>query len=167
MAGAAGPGESSERRYSREVAAPRIEVRPYLPAHLGRILSIERACFAGEAYTGELFRHFYEACSDLFLTAFRDGRIVGYSITCARGHSAEIVSIAVDPTHQRDGAGSALLAYSINRLRRSHCQELHLMVRASDRGAIGFYRGFGFVAGETVDAYYRDGAAGLRMERAI
>ena len=146
---------------------PRIEIRAYLPAHLSRILLIEQACFAKEAYPAELFRHYYDTCPNLFLTAFRGGRLLGYSITCAHHRGAEVISIAVDPAHRRDGVGSYLLAYTINRLRQSRCETLRLMVRATDHGAVAFYREFGFTAGETVENYYRNGVAGLRMERTI
>jgi ribosomal protein S18 acetylase RimI-like enzyme len=147
--------------------SPRIEIRAYLPTHLRRVLLIERACFAEEAYPAELFRQYYDTYPNLFLTAFRGGRLVGYSITCSHHHGAEVISIAVDPAHRRDGVGSYLLAYTINRLRQRHCQTLRLMVRATDHGTVAFYRAFGFTAGETVENYYRDGIAGLRMELTI
>jgi ribosomal-protein-alanine N-acetyltransferase len=145
----------------------RIEIRAYLPAHLRRVLLIEQACFAEEAYPAELFRQYYDTYPNLFLTAFRGGRLAGYSITCAHHRGAEVISIAVDPSHRRDGVGSNLLAYTINRLRQSRCEMLRLMVRASDYGAVAFYSKFGFTAGRTVESYYRYGVAGLRMERTI
>jgi len=112
----------------------RIEIRPFVRRHLERVLAIEEACFAREAYPRELFLELYQGCGRWFFVARRAGRIAGYSVASTEEAEAEIVSIAVAPEHRRAGVATALLRHTLASLRRARVGSVTLMVRPDNPG---------------------------------
>jgi [ribosomal protein S18]-alanine N-acetyltransferase len=143
---------------------------------LDRILQIEHASFGKDAYDRNLFADLTRKCGELFLVAAISGRVCGYMVTCigerhqsttvkpASG-GAELVSIAVDPKHRGKGVASALMDSTLRRLRRRGVVQFHLMVKGTNKAAIGFYMGYGFHKLRTVRGYYEDGADGWLMAK--
>jgi len=140
-----------------------IEIRPFLRRHLERVLTIENACFAREAYPRELFLELHHECARTFFVARRARRIVGYSVASAAEGAAEIVSLAVLPEHRRAGVATALLRHTLSRLRRARVAVVTLMVRTDNLPAIRFYRRLGFRAAGRIARYYEDRSDGLLM----
>ncbi len=136
--------------------SPRIEVEPFQPRQLPRIVAIERASFGRDAYPPDLLRELYQDCGNLFLVAKRSGRIAGYIVSCREDRQAELVSIAVDPRFRTAGIGSALLRATLARLRRARTQRFGLMVKTDNQAAIAFYEKFGFIRARRVRRYYED-----------
>ena len=131
------------------------------------ILRVERACFGKDAYDRKLFAEYSHTCGALFLVAQSRDRICGYSLTCARGDRAELVSIAVDPPARGKGVASALLESTLRRLRRRKIARLWLMVRVTNAVAREFYERYGFFKVRIVRGYYEDGADGYLMRKAV
>jgi len=75
-----------------------------------------------------------------------------------------IITIGVSLSHRRRGFGRLMLATAEKRL---HKPFVRLTVRASNVPAITLYRSMGYSVIERKVAYYRDGEAGLIMEKAI
>lgn len=93
-----------------------------------------------------------------------DGSLAGF-VSASRGLSCErgwIITLGVDPAHQRRGLGAALLATAEARLKRAF---VRLTVRESNVPALQLYRRAGYTVIERRPAYYRDGEAGLIMEK--
>ncbi len=74
---------------------------------------------------------------------------------------ARIYSLAVDPAWRGQGLGVALIAEIAN---RTH-QRLSLEVRVDNVPARALYERLGFVAGESLPAYYANGIDGIRYRR--
>ncbi len=144
-----------------------VEIRAFLPRHLDRIVEIERACFARHAYPASLFLDLHRECGPLFLVAKRARRIVGYSVTCAGGTAAEVVSLGVDSPYRNSGVATALLRHTMVRLKRSGVATLALMVRVANSEAIRLYRHLGFRAAGRIPRYYEDRSDGLLMRRRL
>ena len=70
----------------------------------------------------------------------------------------------MSPAHQRRGLGAALLARAEARIGRP-C--VRLTVRESNQPAIRLYQRAGYAVIERKIGYYRDGEAGLVMEKRI
>jgi [ribosomal protein S18]-alanine N-acetyltransferase len=128
-------------------------------------MEIEHSSFGDDAYDRNLFAEFFHKWGDLFLVAERRGKVCGYMVTCVRGERAELVSVAVDPAERGRGAGSALLAGTLRRLRRRGAARLGLMVRQTNAPARAFYEKFGFRKVRIVRKYYEDGEDGLLMTK--
>jgi ribosomal-protein-alanine N-acetyltransferase len=144
-----------------------VEIRPYLPRHLKRVLEIEQACFLADAYPRELFEELYRESAGLFFVARRARRIVGYCVSTVEGTAAEIVSVAVLPEQRANGIGRALLMYTMRRLRGRRIRTAVLTVRLDNAGAIRLYRELHFRAAGRIARYYEDGSDGLLMRRRL
>ncbi len=145
--------------------AESIEIGEFQLRQLDRVVKIERSCFCRYAYPRTLLADLHRQCGPLFLVAKRSRRIAGYSVTCIESDSAEIVSVAVDPRHQRHGVATALLKRTIHLARRAGIVRIELVVRVGNGAAIRLYRRLGFRTAELIPGYYEDGADGLRMQR--
>jgi ribosomal-protein-alanine N-acetyltransferase len=131
------------------------------------ILRVENLSFGKDAYDRKLFAEYSRTCGSLFLVARSRGRICGYSLTCARGNRADLVSIAVDPPARGKGVASALLESTLRRLRRRKVAHLSLMVRVTNSVAREFYEKFQFTKVRIVRGYYEDGGDGYLMRKAL
>lgn len=95
-----------------------------------------------------------------------DGSLAAF-VCATRGLARDrawIVTLGVNPVHQRRGLGAALLARAEARIGRP-C--VRLTVRESNQPAIRLYQRAGYVVIERKIGYYRDGEAGLVMEKRI
>lgn len=82
---------------------------------------------------------------DLFFVATAEERVVGTVMGGYDGHRGWIYSVAVDPTFQRQGIGSALLHHVEAALTQRGCLKINLQVRASNTEVIAFYERLGYV----------------------
>jgi [ribosomal protein S18]-alanine N-acetyltransferase len=146
---------------------PPFSVRPMRPADLDRILAIEKASFRRDAYDRNLFAAYARKCGEFFLVAVGKGEMAGYILGCRTRAGAELVSIAVNPQSRRAGVASALMDRLLYRLKRAGIRKLRLTVRATNRGALRFYRKYGFTKVRLVPGYYEDGRDGWLMEKPL
>ncbi len=146
---------------------PAIRIAAFRPAHLDRVLEIERACFGRLAYSRRLFMELHERCGPLFLVARRGSLLAGYAVACGDGGAAEIVSIAVDPRCRGRGVGRTLMGRLLELLAGAGIARVALMVRTDNSAAMRFYRRFGFRRARLVARYYEDGADGWLMRRVL
>ena len=82
----------------------------------------------------------------------------GFLIARTASGEAEILTLAVDPAHRRQGVARALLAATIARLRLAGITQLFLEVESGNQAAEGLYRGFGAESVGRRQAYYEHGA---------
>ena len=146
------------------MTSPGFRIRPFRPADLAAVLAVERPSFRGDAYPGSLFLDYYRRGA-LFLVAEAAGAVAGYSLAWTGAGRAELVSIAVAPSHRRAGAGKALLEGTLRRLRRRGAGRVSLMVKTTNEAAQRFYDSFGFRRVRRVRGYYEDGSDGFLMLR--
>jgi len=69
---------------------------------------------------------------------------------------AELRNMAIDPDHQAQGVGKALLEDGRRRLLESGVRKIFLEVRPSNRPALGLYYSMGFWIHSVRKDYYRD-----------
>jgi ribosomal protein S18 acetylase RimI-like enzyme len=87
---------------------------------------------------------------DLFLVGLRDGTVVASVMAGYEGHRGWLNYLAVDPAHQGEGLGRAIVTEAEVRLRASGCPKVNLQVRTSNRAAIDFYRRIGYSLDDVV-----------------
>ena len=144
-----------------------VQIRTATSRDIGALLRIESACFASEAWDAELFRDYLDISGDFFVIAKIGTRIAGYAIAFVGDRSAEIDSLAVLPEYRRRGVARALMNALLRQLSRSRIRICSLVVRRSNKAAIGLYRGFGFARVRTIQSYYPDGEHGWLMRREV
>ena len=134
-------------------------------ADLKDILKLESAVFRKDAFTADMFWKLYQECPDFFLIARSQGVIVGYIVACVRGQKAEIISIAVDPTHRRHGIGKTLMTRALAKLKAQGVQCVRLTVRPANLAAIRLYSILGFQRVRRILQYYADSGNALQMRK--
>jgi ribosomal-protein-alanine N-acetyltransferase len=82
----------------------------------------------------------------------------GFLIARAASGEAEILTLAVDPAHRRQGIARALLVATIARLKLAGISQLFLEVESGNDAAEGLYRGLGAKPVGRRPAYYEHGA---------
>jgi ribosomal-protein-alanine N-acetyltransferase len=129
-----------------------------------QVMQLERACFGKDAWPILDIMGALVWPGGVRLKAMLRKRIIGLVIAepAGSGGVSMITTIGVDPAFRRRGIASALL---------SRCEELlpggriRLTVRADNSAAIRLYERFGYAYQNRLLRYYRDGQAGLVMEK--
>ncbi len=123
-----------------------------------------------ETYDPEWLAHHLRRGRETFLVA-RDvptDQVVGFALAERRepleGH---VLALAVDPAHQGEGIGTALLGNVREEMARRGAYRLTLDVRADDPRAQEFYTRHGFLPAGLAAGVYSDGEDAVRMERSL
>lgn len=150
------------------IADPLI-LRKARPGDLEAIHRLELAVFDGDQLSRASLRRFIAAPSAELVVAHAGERLTGYALTGFRKGSgkARLYSIAADPRASVKGVGSALLQAAEAGARRRGAREMLLEVREDNERAIGLYEARGYRRFDVVADYYEDGAAALRMRKAL
>jgi ribosomal protein S18 acetylase RimI-like enzyme len=87
---------------------------------------------------------------ELFFVAELGGQVVGTAMAGYDGHRGWVYYVAVSPSHQRQGIGTALMRRVEQALTAMGCPKLNLQVRAGSPEAVAFYRRLGYDVEERV-----------------
>ena len=141
-------------------------IRAATNADLAAIHRLENVAFS-DPYPRRLLARLLKECPDSFFVAESEsGAVVGYCVASAEGEIAHLISIAVLPGHRRYGIGSALLRKLIASMSAA-VKEMVLEVKVGNTEAIKLYEELSFKRIETIEHYYSDGAAAVKMRLAI
>ena len=146
-----------------------MKVRRFSLNDLADIVRIERASFGREAYSVTIFlAHVFRDRKGFFVAQDDDGHLIGYVLVRVglRGLGVRrggITSIAVAPSHRRQGYGRALMAVALEHLKRNGVENADLEVNVVNRAAQSLYQAFGFVQSRLLPDYYEPSADGLKM----
>jgi len=152
-------------------------LRRFKPSDLERVMHINRVCLP-ENYTTFFFMDLYQRFPETFIVAEENGEVVGY-VMCRietgipsfkllgitkKGH---VISIAVLPSHQREGIGYELMREAMQSMFNYNAKECYLEVRASNVPGVKLYEKMGFEISRTIRGYYADGEAAYVMARKL
>jgi ribosomal-protein-alanine N-acetyltransferase len=88
----------------------------------------------------------------------QDGNEIGFALCRTAADEAELLTIAIQASHRRRGAGRALLECTIALVREHGVRSLFLEVGDDNPAALSLYRRTGFEAvGRRADYYAREG----------
>lgn len=105
-------------------------------------------------------------CLDtVVVTAWTEGRLIGFAIMHFRDESAHLNLLAVDRDYRRLGIGRCLLEWLEEAARVAGTFIVSLEVRAGNRRARGFYRKLGYKEIVHIPRYYCGREAAIRMSR--
>lgn len=95
---------------------------------------------------------------DLFIVAEEAGEVVGTVMAGYDGHRGWLYTVAVRPTRQRKGIGSALLKEAELRLMKAGCAKANLQIRADNEAVAAFYQAHGYLVEERISMGKRFGS---------
>jgi ribosomal-protein-alanine N-acetyltransferase len=127
---------------------------------LAAIMSIQDKTLQGSGWTQADYANLTGDPLGLVLVAELDTmappKTVGFAAFHRVCDEAELRNIAVDPAHQRQGAGRELLAEGRKRLSEQGVKQIYLEVRASNMPAQRLYYSVGFGLRSRRKDYYND-----------
>jgi [ribosomal protein S18]-alanine N-acetyltransferase len=141
------------------VASSTIGIRPAGIFDVESMAAIHAACFA-KGWSANEIGQFVAApgCLSLLASLSREQTVQGFLIARCAGDEAEILTLAVDPNHRRQGLARAILAAAIAALRKAGAKRLFLEVEVANESARGLYQSLGAVAVGRRPRYYEHGA---------
>jgi ribosomal protein S18 acetylase RimI-like enzyme len=139
-----------------------VEIRTYMESDEAAVAALWREVFPDAPPWNEPeadIRRKLAVQRDLFFVAVEGDELVGTALAGYDGHRGWVYYVAVEPSRRRRGIGAALMRRVEEELAAIGCPKLNLQVRASDREAVAFYEGLGYVVEERV-------SMGKRLNRA-
>jgi len=97
--------------------------------------------------------------------ALEDQRIAGFAIMKYGDAEAHLLLLAVQPSAQRRGVGTALTRWVEASALVAGIGQVYLEVRAGNAAARAFYERLGYVAVQGLPGYYQAREAAVRMAR--
>lgn len=139
-----------------------VSIENALPEDIPMVVAIAEVCglshWSSKDYLEEIVR-----TDSIFIKAAGDGGIVagflvGRYVPAAYGDGVDLglYNIGVQPEKQKQGIGKKLMKNLIDECSQTGVRNIFLEVRASNAGAINFYRSFGFVKTGVSKLLYRD-----------
>ena len=122
-------------------------ITPYQDAiHRIQVIALWEAVFGYEAKHNEpsLVIDKKREVDDLFFVAVNDKAVVGTIMCGYDGHRGWIYSLAVAPSHRRQGVGSRLVAHAENALSRKGCTKINLQIMEGNENVAAFYLSLGY-----------------------
>jgi ribosomal-protein-alanine N-acetyltransferase len=144
-----------------------IAIEPFGWWHIPAVTDIELELFPKSPWSESQFWSELAADHRMLLVANDDDVLVGYAGINIDRHDSEIMTIAVRPTHQGKGLGSALLQRMLDASDAARVPRVLLEVEVGNDAAISLYERFGFVRNGIRPNYYGQGIDALLMERHV
>jgi ribosomal-protein-alanine N-acetyltransferase len=121
------------------------------------VMTIEHELFGDEAWSDAMFwSELAQHDTRMYLVEESDGAVTAYAGLCAYApHEAYVQTIAVAPTAQRHGVGTALLLALIAEATGRGAGHLDLEVRADNEAAQRLYQRHGFTEIAVRRGYYQ------------
>lgn len=129
------------------------------------VLAIESASF-GDPWDEDDFLEVLGKRNCIGMVAEAGEQVVGFMIYELHPGHIELGNFAVDPSHQREGIGSQMMAKLLGKLSPGRRTAIELHVRESNLSAQLFYRSHGFKATGVDRGYYEDPDEGAYVMRA-
>ena len=130
-----------------------VEIRPYAECDERAVTALWAEVLADPAPHNDPARVIRQKLAlerDLFFVAVVDGAVVGTVMGGYDGHRGWVYALAVRPTHQRRGIGTALVRHLETALAGRGCLKVNLQVRASNIEVVAFYESLGYEVEERV-----------------
>ena len=95
------------------------------------------------------------------------GETTGFILCRAMAGDSEVLTLAVAPSHRRQGVGRGLLEAALAEAGRRGAEAMFLEVAADNAPALALYRSVGFAQVGLRRGYYPDGADALVMRQEL
>ncbi|MCL1899897.1 MAG: GNAT family N-acetyltransferase [Promicromonosporaceae bacterium] len=152
-----------------------LEIRPLRAEDFDRVLELEQALFGQSAWTQRMLAEelggwgrWYVvaaqpveqavgrlAAGHVAARAAEQSRVVGYAGLWFDGEIAQVMTLGVDPGHQRAGVGRALMEALITRSRALRASAVWLEVAVTNAAALALYEELGFTRQGIRRRYYQ------------
>ncbi len=137
-----------------------MKVRQFSREDLWQILAVQAKCPQAAQWVESDYARLERDPGGMILVAeletMTPPKVLGFATLHRIIDEAELLNLAVDPEHQHQGVGKALLDEARRRLLEQGAKRVYLEVRLSNRAALGLYYSAGFGLHSLRKDYYRD-----------
>jgi len=122
-------------------------IRPFDEADEAQVVALWKEVFAGDPPWNEptaVIRRKLGVQRDLLLVGELAGDVVATVMAGYDGFRGWVYHLAVAPAVRRNGYGRAMMREAESHLRTLGCPKVNLQIRATNAGAIAFYRAIGY-----------------------
>jgi ribosomal protein S18 acetylase RimI-like enzyme len=131
-----------------------IAISPYADSiHRGQVVELWKTVFGYETTHNNpslAIDKKLEVDDKLFLVAVADTKVVGTIMAGYDGHRGWLYSVAVAPSHRRQGIGSRLVSHAESALICKGCVKINLQTMEGNESAAAFYESLGYVVEKRV-----------------
>ena len=135
--------------------------------HIPAVLELEAELFPESPWSEAQFWSELAAEDRHLLVSMDHDQVVGYAGIRLGGQASEIMTLAVRPSYQGRGIGTALLRALLDAADHAGAPRALLEVEVGNDRAIALYERFGFVRDGVRKNYYGIGIDALLMERHV
>jgi len=125
-----------------------IIITPYVDAvHRSQVVTLWETVFGYEAAHNNpslVIDKKVEVNDQLFFVAVAGVSVVGTIMAGYDGHRGWIYSVAVAPSHRRQGIGSRLVSHAEKALTDKGCMKINLQIIESNERVVAFYSSLGY-----------------------
>ena len=133
-----------------------ISVRPMTLDDIPQVIALEARAMSEGWHPGAYEHELQHNGAARYIVEEREGAIVGFAGLWLQFDQAHVVTVAVDPVHQRLGLGSVLVRELLRIAEDEGMEDATLEVRDSNAAARALYRKFGFYEVGVRKKYYLD-----------
>jgi ribosomal protein S18 acetylase RimI-like enzyme len=122
--------------------------------HRGQVIALWETVFGYEAAHNKpdlVIDKKLEFGDELFFVAVADGAVVGTVMAGYDGHRGWIYSVAVAPSHRRQGIGTQLVTHAERALTGKGCVKINLQILEGNEKVSGFYASLGYAVEKRVN----------------
>ena len=130
-----------------------MKIRPYLDEDKTELLALWTEIFPAESPHNDPQTSLDKKLRtdrDLLLVALIDDRVIGSVMGGYDGHRGWVCSLAVTPSHRRQGIASSLMHAIEEKLKARGCLKVNLQVLSSNAEVVSFYKELGFKIEERI-----------------
>lgn len=139
------------------------DIRALTPSDAEALAAIHAACFARAWPAASLRTLIADPAGVGFVARSARRSPSGFVLGRIAADEAEILTLAVMPSHRRQGVASALCAHLLTALRARGASALFLEVSEMQAPALALYAGLGFAPVGLRPRYYEDGSDAILM----
>jgi ribosomal-protein-alanine N-acetyltransferase len=141
-------------------------VRDADAADLDPVCSLERALFGHDAWSPRSLEQEFHALGNgrLLRVAVAGTRLVGYALLSYTDDTGDLLRVAVNPGHHRQGIASRLCLELLEAAGRQGCTRVLLEVAADNSPALALYAPLGFAEIARRPRYYANGVDAVVMQ---
>ena len=140
-------------------------LREWTKDDLPKIAEMERAYFAGDAWSEKMLLDTMESSFSWTVLIENGGQVCGYACLMTLFETAELLNIAVDKAFRRQGIADRLMDALHEKARGLGAERVLLEVRKSNDPAIGLYAKHGYEKISVRKGYYSDGEDAEIMQK--
>lgn len=137
-----------------------MKIRQFARQDLWQILAVQGKCPQAAQWVESDYARLARDSGGMILVAeletMTPPKVLGFAALHRIIDEAELLNLAVDPAHQYQGVGKALLDEARRRLLEQGAKRVYLEVRLSNRAALALYYSVGFGLHSLRKDYYGD-----------